>query len=148
MEKLKYKKIISAGGIVFKKTESDTQWLVTQHSLHKAWGFPKGYVGDVDKDEKPEEAALREVAEEGGIQAVIVNPEPVETTYKYQAEGTLFDKTVIYFLMEYQSGDPNDHDWEVSEAKFVTEAEVMQILTFDTDKTAFEKALQLYQALV
>jgi 8-oxo-dGTP pyrophosphatase MutT (NUDIX family) len=143
MAKLKYKKIVSAGGIVFRKNGDSTEWLVTQHSLHKAWGFPKGYVGDIDKDEKPETAALREVSEEGGIVAEIVNPIPIETKYKYQAEGTLFDKTVIYYLMEYKSGDPNDHDWEVSEAKFIPESEVREILTFDTDKEAFKNILCL-----
>jgi len=45
--------------------------------------------------------------------------------------------------MEYVSGNPEDHDWEVSEAKFIFPDEVLRILTHDNDKQAFTKALFL-----
>ena len=147
MEKLKYKKESSSGGIVFRKNGNTVEWLVTQHSLHKGWGFPRGIIGDVDTEEDKETAAVREVKEEGGVETKIAAPEPVEVKYKYQHEGTLVDKNVFYFLMEYLSGDPNDHDWEVSEAKFLPEKEVWDILTFETDKEAFQKILSLYSNL-
>jgi 8-oxo-dGTP pyrophosphatase MutT (NUDIX family) len=140
---MKYKKETSAGGIVYKKNGDTRLWLITQHSLHKGWGFPKGIVGDVVENEPMEDAALREVGEEGGVQARIVNSTPVSVSYKYTFNHTLVDKKVFYFLMEYVSGSPEDHDWEVSEAKFVTTEEVRALLTFDSDKEAFEKILQL-----
>ena len=46
--------------------------------------------------------------------------------------------------MEYLSGDPKDHDWEVSEAKFIPEDEVKKILTYKSDQEAFEKILNIY----
>lgn len=141
--KLKYKKETSAGGIVYKKVGDSVFWLVTQHSLHKGWGFPKGIVGDSVENEPNEQAALREVEEEGGIKAKIVNDEAVEVKYKYKFKEFLVDKNVFYFLMEYISGDPANHDWEVSEAKFIAENEVREILTYDADKEAFEKILKL-----
>ena len=105
----------SAGGIVFK----NNLWLICQHSEHKGWVFPKGLVGDNDKNESMEKAALREVEEEGGIKAKIINDQPIKTQYSYTWNGDLIKKTVYYFLMEYVSGDPKDHDCEMSEAKFV-----------------------------
>ena len=54
----------SAGGIVFKKENNETYILVTQHSQHHGWGFPKGLI---DAGEDKQKAALREVKEEGGI---------------------------------------------------------------------------------
>jgi 8-oxo-dGTP pyrophosphatase MutT (NUDIX family) len=143
---MKRKNEVSAGGIVYKKKNNNTYWLITQHSKHKGWSFPKGLIGDNDKDEPKEKAALREVEEEGGIKAKIVNPQPVNVHYMYKFEDTLVEKTVYYFLMEYQSGDPENHDWEVSEAKFVTADEIKKTLTFKTDKEAFEKILQLFGA--
>jgi len=148
---MKYKTEISAGGIVYKVDGGQVLWLITQHSQHKGWGFPKGIIGDEDKDETMDVAALREVREEGGVIAKIVNPdpasgelaEPIEGSYKYKFGDTLVDKKVYYFLMEYVSGDPKDHDWEVSEAKFVTEEEVRKTLTYDTEKKAFEQILKL-----
>src|SRR5687768_5093605 len=80
---MKYKKELSAGGIVFKKEGSNAVWLITQHSQHKGWGFPKGIIGDIADNEKVEDAALREVREEGGIVAKIVNDTQVEVKYKY-----------------------------------------------------------------
>lgn len=129
---------ISAGGIVFK----DNLWLICQHSEHKGWVFPKGFVGDVDKNETNEVASLREVEEEGGIKAKIINKNPIISHYEYQWKSNLIKKTVYYFLMEYISGDPKNHDWEMSDAKFVTEDVVKDTLTYQSDKDAFEKILK------
>lgn len=139
---MKHKTEISAGGVVFKKEGDHTLWLITQHSQHKHWGFPKGLVGDEDSTESKETAAIREVREEGGVVARIVNPIPAEALYKYTFEETLVDKKVYYFLMEYVSGDPKDHDWEVSDAQFVTEDEVRKTLSYKTEKDAFEEILK------
>ncbi len=129
---------ISAGGIVFK----GKLWLICQHSQHKGWVFPKGFVGDKDKNESNEAAALREVEEEGGIKTKIIDQKPIVSTYEYQFEGSLYKKTVYYFLMEYLSGDPKNHDWEMSDAKFVSEEEIKKTLTYPSDVQAFEKILQ------
>ena len=155
--KFEIKYEVSAGGIVYKKVRDlrskilDLRWLICQHSQHKGWVFPKGLIGDKDSKESMEVAALREVEEEGGVKAKIVNKQPIKVQYQYRfptsAKATvgkkdqLIKKTVYYFLMEYISGDPKNHDWEVSEAKFIPEPEVKKILTYNSDKQAFEKAL-------
>lgn len=145
---IKTKIEISSGGIVFKNVESLTLnvkrlWLICQHSQHKGWVFPKGLIGDKNKDELMEAAALREVEEEGGVKAKIIKKQPIVVNYKYKWNEMLVNKTVYYFLMEYISGDPKDHDWEMNDAKFVTEEEVKKTLTYKTDKEAFEKALMI-----
>lgn len=134
----------SAGGIVFKKEKDKILWLIVQHSGHKGWVFPKGLVGDKKTNESMEEAALREVEEEGGVKTKIFYSTPVKTFYQYQWEDQLIKKTVYYFLMEYVSGDPKNHDWEVAEAKFVSEDEVKKTLTYPSDKEAFEKILTIF----
>lgn len=149
---MNFKTETSAGGIVYRKIRSrfgdrdeirNLLWLITQHSLHKGWGFPKGLIGDNNKNEKMKDAALREVEEEGGVKAKIVNDRPVKVEYKYSFQDTQVDKTVYYFLMEYISGDPKDHDWEMMDAKFVTEEEIKKTLTYKSDQEAFEKILLL-----
>lgn len=141
---------ISAGGIVFKKppityllSPISYQWLICQHSQHKGWVFPKGLVGDKDNNESMEKAALREVEEEGGIKARIINSKPIITNYEYAWQGNLIKKTVYYFLMEYVSGDPKNHDWEMMDAKFVTSSKVKKNLTYKSDKEAFEKIVKI-----
>lgn len=143
----------SAGGIVFKKppntyhiTLNSYLWLICQHSQHKGWVFPKGLVGDNDKNESMAQAALREVEEEGGIKAKIINDQPIKAQYSYQWNNVLVKKTVYYFLMEYVSGDPKNHDWEMSQAKFLPEEEIKKTLTYQSDKEAFEEILKVIKS--
>jgi 8-oxo-dGTP pyrophosphatase MutT (NUDIX family) len=158
---MKTKSEVSAGGIVFKTINNPPStvhrplsilWLICQHSQHKGWVFPKGLIGDSEKNETMKTAALREVEEEGGVKAKIINNKPIQVSYIYQwlcsphggktGEKILVNKTVFYYLMEYISGDPKNHDWEMSDAKFVTKEEVKNTLTFKSDQEAFEKILK------
>ena len=134
-------KEFSAGGIVYKTENNKIFWLVTQHSLHKGWSFPKGLIGDKIDNESKEETAQREVEEEGGIKAKIVLKEPFSTNYFYTYQGQKIQKTVYFFLMEYQNGDIKNHDFEVSEARWLTTNEVRKILTFPADIQVFAKAV-------
>ena len=140
---MKQRTEISAGGIVYKKEGDQILLLITKHSQYKAWSFPKGIIGDNVRNESKEDAAVREVAEEGGIKAKIINDQPIDVHYSYRFKEYLVTKTVYYFLMEYTSGDPKDHDWEVSEAMFVMEEEVKRTLNYKADQEAFEKILTL-----
>ena len=149
--KIKYE--TSAGGVVFKlpkgfKKNPDikkVEWLVIQHSGHKGWTFPKGLVGDHNPKEDKKTAALREVKEEGGIEAEIVDKDPVESKYSYKWQNKLIKKTVFYYLMQYKSGNPENHDWEVDKAEFLKTEEVPKRLTFASDKKVFEKMLKKFQ---
>ncbi len=131
------KREFSAGGIVF---NDKGQALLTQHSQNKHWSFPKGWI---DKGESVEEAALREVKEEGGVVAEIVGKIGYNK-YIYTFEEEKIFKVVTYFLMKYVSGDPKDHDWEVSEANWYTPEEALKQLSFSQDKELLKKAVKMY----
>ncbi len=126
----------SAGGIVFNKVN---QILVTQHSINKHWSFPKGLI---DPGQTTEEAALREVKEEGGVEAEILGKVGYNK-YTYILNGEKIFKVVTYFLMKYLSGDPKDHDWEVSEAGWYSPEEALKQLSFSQDKALLKKALEM-----
>jgi 8-oxo-dGTP pyrophosphatase MutT (NUDIX family) len=49
---IKIKNETSAGGIVFKRENKETLWLICQHSYHKGWVFPKGLIGDKKENEE------------------------------------------------------------------------------------------------
>lgn len=140
---MKFKTEISAGGIVYKKEGDQLVWLITQHSKNKNWAFPKGIIGDNIRNEKPAEAAIREVREEGGVEAKIVNETPLDIHYMYQFQGYLIKKTVYMFIMEYVSGDPNDHDEEVTEAMFLPTDELQKKLSYKSDREMFPKVLEI-----
>lgn len=138
------KRQFSAGGIVF---NNQNQVLVTQHSQNKHWSFPKGHI---DPGETSEEAALREVREEGGIVAEIISKVGYSKFIYTQdaparpAGGEKIFKVVTYFLMKYISGDSKDHDLEVSEAGWYTVENALKQLSYSQDKILLKKALELY----
>lgn len=135
----------SAGGIVYRlKAKSQKQKaieiLVSQHSQHKGWVFPKGLIGDHIEKEKKEDTAVREVEEETGAKAEIIKAiKPV--TYWYVWEGEKRKKTVYYFIMKYVGGDITKHDDEMSAVEWLPENEIPNRLTYKGDKEAFKEAI-------
>ena len=132
----------SAGGIVYKKANGKTFILVSQHSQHHGWVFPKGLIGDHIEGEKKEETALREVTEEtGAIGKIIRSLTPV--TYWFKLEGELIKKTVYYSLMEYVGGDIKKHDKEMEDVEWLPMDEVEKRLTYKSDKQVWQEAKRL-----
>ena len=138
----------SAGGIVYKKLGSKIYILVAQHSQHLGWVFPKGLIGDKDhiKGEKKEATAIREVREETGAEAEIVK-QITPITYWYVLDGEKRKKTVYYFIMKYVGGDITDHDYEMAAVEWLPENEVLDRLTYKSDKDAFREALPIIKKL-
>lgn len=54
----------SAGSIIYRVKNSQTQFLIIESVFHHTWGFPKGHV---ESGESIQETAKREVAEEVGL---------------------------------------------------------------------------------
>ncbi len=133
----------SAGGIVFKKDKNQLFWLVCQHSQHKGWVFPKGFIGDHIKGESIEDTATREVKEETGVDAKIIKKLKDPAGYFYVWKGEKRYKTVYYFLMGYQGGDISKHDFEMSAVTWWTKEKVEKDLTYKSDKQAFQEALKI-----
>jgi len=59
----KFKKEISAGFIVFRRTDEGLKFLLLYHG-HNYWNFPKG---KIESEEQSLEAAFRETKEEAGL---------------------------------------------------------------------------------
>jgi 8-oxo-dGTP diphosphatase len=132
----------SAGGVVYKKVGDQTLILVSQHSLHHGWVFPKGLIGDHIANESKEDTALREVEEETGAKGKIIKMlTPID--YWYVFAGEKMHKTVYYFLMEYVSGDITKHDMEMENVEWLPESEVEKRLTYKEDRKVWNQAKQL-----
>ncbi|OGH20287.1 MAG: hypothetical protein A3D74_01920 [Candidatus Levybacteria bacterium RIFCSPHIGHO2_02_FULL_37_13] len=135
----------SAGGVVLKKTDGKVEILVCQHSQHHGWVFPKGLIDpstSSGRAETKEEAALREVKEETGINGKIIKSlSPIEYWYKLNNEK--IKKTVYYFLMEYDSGDTKVHDFEMENVEWLPMDKVEERLTYKSDKEVWKEADKL-----
>ena len=101
------------------------------------WSLPKG---TPDGDELPAETALREVAEETGLQVRIVD-HLGEIRYRFVREGVRIHKTVRYYLMEPIGGDLADHDHEFEEVRWFAAAEADAVMQFSTERDILARAL-------
>lgn len=132
------KREFSVGGIVFNQAG---QVLLVFSGSRKYWGFPKGLV---DPGQSAQEAALREVKEEGGVDAEIIE-KVGDSQYVYthpETEEKVF-KVATFYLMKYLSGNPQDHDWEIAEAGFFSSEEALKKLKFSQDRKLLQKALRM-----
>src|SRR5947199_3298511 len=101
------------------------------------WGLPKGAVSE---GETSEQAALREVQEETGLDAAIVKPlDTIE--YYFRAGGTLIRKRVDFYLMNYVSGTLTPQLSEVDDVQWVELSEAIQRASFESEKKLLEMAL-------
>ena len=94
------------------------------------WTLPKG---TPSAGETTEQTALREVAEETGLEVRIVAPLP-SIEYAFIQDGTRIRKTVHYFLMEPTGGDLSRHDHEFQAVRWVPFAEAGALLSFQTER--------------
>ena len=92
-----------AGGVVVRLDGKELKFLlVTARRQPGLWVFPKGHI---EAGETPEQAAVREVAEEAGVDATIVTA--VGATEFRSARGPV---RAQFYLMEFQAeGSPGEN---------------------------------------
>jgi 8-oxo-dGTP pyrophosphatase MutT (NUDIX family) len=99
--------------------------------------LPKGHP---DGDETAEQAAAREVAEETGVTAELID-KLGEVRYTYERRRGRVAKRVAFYLFEYRSGDVADHDHEIEDARWVPLEEAAEILTYEGEREMVARAL-------
>jgi 8-oxo-dGTP pyrophosphatase MutT (NUDIX family) len=99
--------------------------------------LPKGHP---EGSESGMDAALREIREETGIEARLVD-KLGEVRYWYQRDGKRIAKVVAFFLFEHVSGEPAGDPFEIEEARWMALEEAERSLTYrgERDMVALAK---------
>jgi 8-oxo-dGTP pyrophosphatase MutT (NUDIX family) len=128
----------SAGGVVVRGNDVVVIVPVKRDAAgNRVLGLPKGHA---DGDETPEAAATREVREETGVDAELID-ELGDVRYTYQRGGRQVDKLVRFYLFEYRSGDVADHDHEIEDARWMPMAQAAESLTYSGEREMVARAL-------
>jgi 8-oxo-dGTP pyrophosphatase MutT (NUDIX family) len=107
------------------------------------WSLPKGHI---ELGETAEQTAIREVAEETGIQGSVLAALG-SIDYWFVTEGRRVHKTVHHYLMRFLSGELSDEDVEVSEVAWVPLKELPARLAYADERRLAEVAGELIDKL-
>jgi len=128
-----------AGGIVWKMIDARPNFLLVTAKANAAhWVFPKGHI---EKGERAEDAAVREVAEEAGVNAAI---REALGTQRYQADNKLV--RVKYYIMDYR-GDAPSPSTEMRQKRWCPFAEAHDLLTFENTRLLLLQARRRLTAM-
>lgn len=108
------------------------------------WGLPKGVI---ERAERPDQTALREVQEETGLVAEI-EVSLGDISYWYVWDGERIRKTVSFFLMQAVGGDTSDHDTEMEEVKWFPLAEGLKAAGYRSERDVIRRAAEALGASV
>ncbi|HEV7460433.1 MAG TPA: NUDIX domain-containing protein [Solirubrobacteraceae bacterium] len=133
----------SAGGVVVRELECVVIVPFKRSQQGKrVLALPKGHP---DGNETAEEAATREVREETGVVAELVELLG-DVSYWYQRKDRRIHKEVRFFRFRYVSGSTDDHDDEIDEARWMPLAEAAHELTYRGEREMAARALSRVQA--
>jgi 8-oxo-dGTP pyrophosphatase MutT (NUDIX family) len=131
---------VSAGGLVIDST--GTQGLLIGRIDHKdstgkriLWSLPKGHI---EEGETPEQAAIREVAEETGITSSITKSLGV-IDFWFMAGGKRIHKTVHHFIFKETGGLLAAQESEVDEVGWFPLADIVGLLAYPDEKKLIAK---------
>lgn len=128
--------------MVYRRNGAGYEIVAVQRARHDDWSLPKGHI---EAGESREQAAIREVKEETGLDAQVVTPiGEVVYFYRRPRQG-LTRKTVYHYLMEALSHDLGGPNWEVSEVRWVPISEAHTLLSYENDKQMVNKAQALLE---
>jgi len=129
------KRAESYGGVVVRSTDGGVEVAMIRTRNLKdepVWTLPKGMR---EEGEEPTDTALREVREETGLEAEVVQPlEPITYWFVSTKDKARYRKTVYLYLMKATGGDVADHDSEVDEVRFVPLTDAAALATYPTDR--------------
>ena len=141
-EKIPTTREVSAGGVVYRKTDDGIEVVLASRRTRRgqlAWGLAKG---GIEEGETKEVAAIREVREETGMTAEI-EADLGDTKYMYVWDDIRIRKTVHFFLMRHTGGNAEDRDDEMEEIRWFPMERAIKRAAYRGERDMLVKASEL-----
>ena len=130
----------SAGGIVYRVADGAPRVLLIRDS-YRNWGFPKGHVKE---GEDEADAALREVREETGLDALAVRADVGTIDWYFRFRGRLVHKTCRYYVMESPHARTKPQKEEgISECRWLVPDEALELLSYENAREVLARAVPM-----
>ena len=151
----------SSGGVVYKPSDTVKEgfWLIRSTKPNdlfpkQHWTLPKGWIDDEAEgipgpiasgrkkatEEDLQKTAIREVREEGGVEASIVKKiGSTKIFYKHPLRGPVL-KFITFYLMKWEKDLLNGWDEETEEVVWLPFDEACKKLSFSNEKQILKKA--------
>ena len=139
---------ISSGGVLVRRLRGEWVFAAIRPNGKPAgvWALPKGLVHE---GESPEATALREVAEETGVEGHAL-AKLGDVRYVYTRAGARIFKIVSFYLLRYARGRLGnlapEQRLEVAEARWLPLAEAEKLLAYRGEREMAGKALALLES--
>lgn len=133
----------SAGGVVFRANGGQPLFLLIRDS-YRNWGFPKGHV---EPGERPEDAALREVAEETGLAGLELRGQIETIDWHFRFRGRLIHKVCHFYLIETESSETSPQRSEgITACRWAPFDEAIDSVSYENARGVLRRAHELVVA--
>lgn len=127
----------SAGGVVVRTTGRGRVYLLIRDS-YGHWGFPKGHL---ERGERADRAALREVAEETGLRSVRLVDTIATIDWHFRMRGRLIHKHCEFFLMETDTASTRPQRSEgITACRWATASEAVTLIGYENARAVLRRA--------
>jgi 8-oxo-dGTP pyrophosphatase MutT (NUDIX family) len=129
----------SAGGVVFRRDPAGPRYLLILDG-HGNWGFPKGHL---DRGETALDAARREVAEETGVDDLVLYGELGEIDWYFRTRDAVVHKYCEYFLFESPGATPRPQtDEGITDCQWFALPDAMERTTYENSRVILRRAAE------
>ena len=137
---------VSAGGIVFRRGDDGIARFLLIRDSYDNWGFPKGHL---EEAETPAAAAVRETAEETGLEQLVLQGPIRVIDWHFRFRGRHIHKYCHFFLIESPAGEPVPQaDEGITACRWCGLDEALEVLSYDNARGVLKRAGEMVRTLV